>query len=472
LRNGYDHSSMIDFNHVLLGFLPQWSISQPPVGIGYIGSYLQSKGILVTQRDFSIELYRDIESNQKSLLDPNNFLSWQDDTFFNKEIFPYILPYVEQWSHEWAIHPAGIIGLSMFPPNKIMTLLLAKEIKKRAPEKLIVVGGPRVSETAEANDVISHDAIDFVVTGEGEEVMLELVQAINSDKNYSQVKGLIYKNDNGVCRTEKRPLILKISDLPPPSFTGFPLEEYENLLLPLVGSRGCIFACTFCSETRFWKRFRFRTAENLMQEVVHQIKKYGYNRFDIVDSLINGNIGELEKFCDLIIESGIEVHWTGKASIRKQMTRELLAKMAKAGCYNINYGIESGSPKVVKDMKKGFTHDIAERVIKDTKEVGIESAIFWMVGFPTETKEDFQLSLDFLKKNKNNIFTITLGSGCQITPGTELHDHPQQFNIISLENSGHKWVSKYSTPEIRDKRYLDTRELCKQEGIRFNYKFL
>ena len=167
---------------------------------------------------------------------------------------------------------------------------------------------------------------------------------------------------------------------------------------------------------------------------------------------------ELIKMCNIIINEGIDIKWGGKASIRTQMTREVLELMAKAGCTNVQYGIESGSPKVIREMRKGFTVPIAKRVIKDTHEAGINVGCFFLVGFPTETDNDYRETKHFISDIQPYLNHIIPGFGMGILPGSEVHDNPEKFGIKYDEHG--TWYTEHVTPEIVRERVKDFRAFC------------
>jgi hypothetical protein len=169
--------------------------------------------------------------------------------------------------------------------------------------------------------------------------------------------------------------------------------------------------------------------------------------FDCIDSfifydpLLNGNIRVLSRFCDLIndaVSQGVirQVKWSGEAIIRPEMTIELLKKMKRAGCCDLSYGMESGSQSVVESMGKRFKISDAETVIRATHDAGIGVTLNFMVGFPTETEEFFQETLDFIKRNREYIdWVMPSESFCYIDKGTYLYEHAEEFGVLSFPHT-------------------------------------
>jgi radical SAM superfamily enzyme YgiQ (UPF0313 family) len=294
-------------------------------------------------------------------------------------------------------------------------------IKERDPRKIIIFGGPQVSRYEEDDEILKSESVDYIITGEGEEILLELLSVIGNDGDVEKVKGIMFTKGGQRIHTGERPPVASLDDLPFPSFSDFPITWYKEPSIPILTSRGCVYRCSFCSEHVLWKSFRYRSGENVYREFKYQFDKLGQKSFYMVDSLINGNIRELETACDLIAkDSDLKVYWRGKTAIRHEMSQSLLRKMYLAGCRSVVYGLESGSPKVLKDMRKTFTLELAKKVIRETYEAGIAVGIFWIIGFPTEDEDDFQKSIDFLTQIKEFVATLTPGYGCGILKGSQL----------------------------------------------------
>ena len=442
--------------------LPQWSINQPPLGVAYLTSFLRSKGFLVTQRDLSIELFLRLPKEKKYIMESSYHLNWIHNFF--ELIYPQIKDTIEEWVNEIAQDDSRVIGFSIFSTNKILALYMSKKVKEKNPEKIIIVGGPQVARYEEGLEIIDNEFIDYVVTDEGEETLYELVSAIKNEDDIRKVKGVIFREGNQKIDTGERPLMSPLDVLPFPSISDFLLEYYRDLTIPILSSRGCLYRCSFCSEWVFWKFFRYRTGQNVYNEFKYQFEKLGKNSFYMVDSLINGSIKELEILCDLIIKNqDLKISWSGKAAIRPQMTKDLLRKMYAAGNRSIVYGIESGSRKVLKDMRKTFSVELAKKVIRETCQAGIAVGIFWIIGFATENESDFQESINFLKEIKDYVDRVTPGYGCGILKGSELFMDYKKYGITFKEDG---WYSLSTNPNIREGRLKRFREECVRLGIR------
>ncbi len=188
------------------------------------------------------------------------------------------------------------------------------------------------------------------------------------------------------------------------------------------------------------------------------IENYGKKEFEIVDSVFNGNIKRVDDICELVIESRLDILWSAKTAFNKGMTYELLRKMKAAGCLSLAFGVESGSPRVLKDMRKNANFEEIKAIIKDTWRAGIMVNCFFIIGYPTETQEDFQLTLDFIKENAGYIYSFDQITGCHMEEGSYLGNNLDKYGIIMNDDG---WYSSESTPKIRQERLMRFRDLAR-----------
>jgi len=338
------------------------------------------------------------------------------------------------------------------------------------PELIILGGGPEVTRIKRVlvdkirgfaflnKDVIAGNLFDALVDGEGERTLLEILSLLKQGRDFHNIEGIIYVNDGKLTANRSRNLMDDLDVLPSPDYSDFDLKSYLKKSLPIVTSRGCVNRCTFCADSPLWKVYRFRSAKRVLEEIKFLMKQYGKSEFEIADSTFNGDIQRVDKICGLIIESKLDIQWSAKVSLRKEMTYELLKKMKKAGCVSLAYGIESGSPKVIKDMRKNINLNEAKMVIKDTWRAGIQGSCFFIIGYPTETEEDFRMTLDFIKENAQFIYCFEQVTGCHIEEDSYLGLNLDKHGIIFKEDG---WHSKESTPQIRRERLNSFRELAR-----------
>jgi len=448
---------------------PGWGVVQPPVGISYLKGFLRSFGINVKCFDLSLELYKTFP--EKKYWDLNYPGSFIVPEFFDKDILPGLKPFINVWAELILSYNPRVIGFSLFMSSINASLILARRLKEINPDLIIIGGGPEVTRIKRVlvdgiggfaslnKDAIMGNIFDILVDGEGEETLLEVLLLNKQRLDFHNVEGTLYKNNNGLVVNKLRGLISDLDILPPPDYSDFELESYTRRSLPLVTSRGCINRCTFCADSPLWKTYRYRSAKEVLKEIEFLVKQYGIRIFEIVDSTFNGDAQRIDQICGLISESKLDITWSAKVTLRKEMSYDLLKKMKRAGCSSLAYGIESGSPEVLRDMRKNIDLDEVKRIIKDTWKARIQANCFFIIGYPTETENDFQKTLSFIQENAEFIHRFDQITGCHLEEDSYLGLNLDKYGIIFKEDG---WHSKESTPAIRKERLERFRKLARK----------
>jgi len=254
--------------------------------------------------------------------------------------------------------------------------------------------------------LIGSFSADIIVIGEGEQTLLEVVNRLKEGKSIKNGPGIFLPKDWDHNISLPQP-IEDLNSIPFPTFSEFNLSEYnpesDYKPIPLILSRGCIGRCCYCIDCIMWPKFRCRLAEHVFKEIEYHIKINKAKAFEFNDLTCNGNLKQLSGICDLIIESGLKFDWVSYAIIRKDMGPELFSKLKQSGCHTLIYGVESGSDKTLGRMKKTYTSEDAQQVIRLTHDSGICTNINIIVGFPGETEEDLEETVRFLQRNKEYI---------------------------------------------------------------------
>jgi len=359
-----------------------------------------------------------------------------------------------------------IVGFTVHFSSSIVSLAIARRIKLADPSRIIVFGGPDCSKTLRGKEYIKEDCVDVVGTGEGDYLLLEIADQLHTKGEIEFIKGALIAKNGKVIDCGEADLIDNLDSLPFPDYSDFANDinagfYREPERLDIFDSRGCVNRCHFCSEWQFWRRFRFMSGERIFAEIKHQMHLYPkVDRFYFIGSLLNGDIKALSRFCDLVIDNGIKLRWSGQPIIRPEMTKALLEKMRKAGCEWLGYGIESGSEELLHRMNKRFSVKVAERVLEDTHNAGIGVQANFMFGMPTETESDFAKTIDFLKSNRTHIDSILASqSFCVLDKGTYLYNHPEEFNIKDRDHHLYWESGKENNYTERFHRY---EEFCKR----------
>lgn len=432
---------------IALLLCPCWTNLSPPIGISYLASSLKQKGYFVKCFDFNIDIYDLLKGQKVDYWGFSEYYKWLDP-FFTNEVLPLIKEHLDKKIDELLSFSPHIVGLTLFYTNELTSLYVAEQIKNRNKNIKIVFGGPRCYDELKNPHLLKGNSADAIVIGEGEGTLNELADIFSADNEFKDIKGAFIKKDGSVNKFVFRNEVEPLDKLPFPYFGDFELKKYKQLALPLLTSRGCIAKCAFCGETRYWSKFRYRTAGNVFQEIKHDIDCYKVKNLFFNDSLINGNLSELSELVNLMIKDGLKINWGGYARVNKMMVPDLFSKLKTAGCNFLSYGIESGSQNVLNSMNKHILLRDAENNLADTKKSGIETHINWIVGFPTESEVDFLSSLIFIYKNRKNISYFNPGQlPCGIPSDSSLANNPDRFRIVK-KTFLNSWRTKYFTNTI------------------------
>ena len=458
---------------VALVFCPFGSNNeQPPVGITHVAANLGD----AHQVDL-FDLSADFRAHCKEV----------GDEFFAREAYDYkMLIDLEEMDldqleivREYAADKAkllaadyDIVGFSLFAANLNFSHRLISEIKRRDPATLVVAGGPSCDLAAAAREIMAFDyptehgprhLVDAAVVGEGERTFRRLVDAVAAGEDFRDLPGVL--TDRGAT-----PVLVENSEpceldaLPYPDYSLYDLDRYTDTIIPLVTSRGCIYRCRYCSEHGLWGPFRSRSAESMLAEIRFHLERCNIPCFHFTGSLFNGDIKQLSRLCDLIIESGLEFGWYGLAAIRKEMDQALAAKMRASGCIGVNYGLESGSDRLLEDMGKRYDSALASRVLAASKQAGFRVGAYLFVGYPTETEADLAATFEFLRDNRQNLDELHFTGTCRVGPLSYLRNHMAEMGIVGYGDWWHL-TDGTSTPEIRADRARRLEAFCMDLGL-------
>lgn len=445
-----------------------WVTETPALGLAYLASALKNAGHEVKIFDYNLTS-RSALTNL-SALGPSLELPKMAPLFcfeepFSDVILPALQPSMKTLVSEIAAWRPDVMGFSIFFRSFLCSREILKLYKARHPEIKVVYGGPSMSALnyEQVETELRHGLVDAAVIGEGEATLLELLERWEQKVSLKGCRGISHIEAGQMIHEEPRSA-MPLGSILPPDFSGFDLPSYTTKVLPIIMSRGCIAKCTFCTETRHWPKFRFRSAKEVFEELVAHAEKYGTSEFFFNDSLVNGNFDVLKSLCLMIIESGRTFEWGGYARIDKRMTPELLAQMAQAGCKYLRYGFESGAQEVLDLMQKRTTVEVARQVVKDTHHAGIQVKLQVVVGFPGEDETHFQETLDFLEvhaKYISAVYPSTMG----IHPGLPVADDPSKYKISTAKPIyGHDWETEdgKNNHSVRKERFSRVEDLIRR----------
>ncbi len=459
-------------NDILLVICPPWGIETPPLGIASISVYLRSRGIKAEIFDFNIRLYNAVEKEYKHLWEMGSAIYWRDKEKFCR-IRGIFKPEIEYCVDRIIHADAGVVGFSVLSsPQDRITLEVIKGIKQKKPGLKVLLGGTSVSVDAQRAffEKEAGDLIEAYIIGEGEEVVYDLLHNIRAGNPLDSVQGaLINRKDKYVYA----PRLLKenLDGFLPPDFAEFNLNHYANNRDGLImeWSRGCINNCSFCAFNAISSKFRKKNPEAIIKAIKDYKTKYDTKHLLLVDPAINGDLGHLEDICDLLIKENLDIQFSALAIPRKGMDERLLRKMRQAGFIRVEYGIESGSDKILKKMRKNYNSSDAENAIIATHLAGIETIIYLIIGFPGEGDAEFAQTVDFVRRNAKYIDCVKSANPLYLMAGSDIYKNHMKYGIALPEiNADFRWsIPGENTYEMRLERVNKIRATFKKSGVKY-----
>lgn len=372
-------------------------MKQPSTGLAYIGAFLHSKNINVNTIDAKLE-----------------------------NLFPeQVVKKAQKMSFD-------IVGITAMTPDIKAAGIIAKGIKEKKPNTLIVIGGAHTIAMPEET-LKEFKGFDVAVTGEGEYVFYDLVIAYSNSQsrdNLENVPGIVFrKSDGSLVRTNPSKPIEDLDSLPFPKWDLFgPLDSR-----PIYGERGCPYTCNFCQRT-LGNKVRKRSPGNIMDEIRWLTRENGKKHFWFNDETFGVDKKWLNKLLDLMISEGIGNDCSWSANSRVNLADiDIYIKMKRAGCRRVCFGIESGDDNILKAAHKGFDTKKVLKSVKMAKKAGLQIGAFYILGHPNETLIQVLKTINFAAKI--NVDDSSIGIMIPY-PGTEIYE------LAKKGEGGYKSLSK------------------------------
>lgn len=371
-----------------------------------------------------------------------------------------------------------ILGLQCYTFHRRFINDVLKEVKKLNKNIICVVGGPHPSVQPEETLGYFGDCLDFGFAGEAEVGFRRLVEALScGEKDFSSIPGLIFR-DKGAVKVNPAEFVDDLDSLGLPSWDLMRPETYPEAqhgafyrkfpIAPIIATRGCPYPCTFCAGNKIaGRRIRKHSVKYILGQIMMLYADFGIREFHIVDDNFTFEIDYAKELLRGIIALKLDISWATPNGVRlDRLDDELLSLMKKSGLYLISLGIESGSDRVLKLMKKGTTVSRIESAVKLIREHGLEIAGFFILGYPGETKEEIEETIRFSRRLgliRANFFTFLP------FPGTE--------SFKMLEENGElanvDWDNFYfaSAPYVsRELSREDLKRLQRKAFLRFYFR--
>lgn len=369
-----------------------------------------------------------------------------------------------------------LVGISAVTVNIIQAAELAAGLKARNSALPVIIGGVHVTSLPE-DTMERFPSFDIGVIGEGEITLVELLRAIQGDALLQAVKGIAYRENGSVHLTGPRAFIRDMDTIPKPAWDlleGFPeiysIPIQSAIKYPsssLITSRGCTGKCTFCDRKVFGNLCRKHSALYIFEMMEELHRTYGIRDIHFEDDNFLMFPSRLKELCEMLKRANLDLVWS--AATRPDMVNgEMLKMIREAGCWQVLFGIESGSQKLLDFIRKEVTLEQVEEAVRLSREVGLKTKGFFMLGFPMETRKTLKETISAATRMPLDDISITYFTPF---PGTEVYKEigsyghliddwsrmsvfdpvfiPRGFTITSLKRAYYKMICRfYFRPRI------------------------
>lgn len=346
-----------------------------------------------------------------------------------------IANYIDQCVQQIIKHNPTWVGVSLFSYQcQRFTILLCKRLKSLTPTIKIVIGGSGIIENGINGDrnigksLHEQGIIDLYIIGDAESQLLERLETSTVSNVWTQLNDINTENF--------------------PDYADYNFSLFQKVSIPVTGSRGCVRKCTFCDIHTHWKKFVYRDGDNIFNEMLHHSQKYGINKFNFTDSLVNGS---MKAYRDLVTAisnynntAAIPFRWQSQfiARSEKQMNANDWRLTKESGAERLSIGVENLNENIRNHMQKKFTNQDLFFVLDQAKQNNVKLTFLMICGYITETDQDHQQQIEIFKQisNYSDILEISLGTTLGILPGTPLYANHKKYGII-LGDHENNWIN-------------------------------
>jgi radical SAM superfamily enzyme YgiQ (UPF0313 family) len=372
----------------------------PPLGIAYIAAMLEKNGVTVKILDSpALEIDHETVKNEIKKYSPD------------------------------------IVAVTSVTPTIESALKTAQISKEACPSAFTVLGGYHPTFTYQ--EILKNDFVDIVVCGEGEQTMVELVDAIEKGQDLRDVNGIATKN----FKTAPRNIIENLDSIPFPARHLLPMDEYKILNMKLttgtiVSGRGCPYKCSFCaSSAMHGQKLRLRSAENVVDEMEHLVNDHNIEMVAFMDDTFTLNKNRVYEICEIIKERGLDNYWGCTARV-DTISEELLKTMKDAGCITMFLGVESADQQLLNEVNKKININRIKKTFELTKKYDMRTIASVVLGMPGDTKRSILSTIKFVKTLEPSYAVFSLATPY---PGTDFYLKAASENLIKIND----W-SKYT----------------------------
>ncbi len=348
--------------------------------------------------------------------------------------------------HEIVRMDPDLVGLSInYYCQLIPGLTLASILRKHLHCPVVVGGGLICFFEDQWESLLPfHPFVDAFIPYEGEVPLFQLISNLEAGGDLTNIAGLLRLNEFTV-HYHRPGFPPDLKELPPPDFTGLPLGKYlaPQIVLPLLSSRGCYWGrCAFCSHDQLYQgKFRKKSVQQIIGEMNTLSKQFGAESFYFTDEAIPPSTAYA--VAQYIRSHQALYRWFGEARLESTLNRALISTLAEGGCLMLIFGLESAAQRILDLMEKGISAEFAPRILTHCHEAGIRTFVMFFTGFPTETREEAERTIDFIGRHADAITHISF-TNFILEKRSPVYANPQNYGIVGVHSNPHEDLKIYS----------------------------
>ncbi len=378
------------------------------------------------------------------------------------------LPYFEQKLSEKDFSAYSLINISITDLSQIVPgLTLARLLKEKTDAKICLGGNYiyKIAPDLKKIPAIFSEYCDFFIVGDGEIASVELAEYICGKRAIGEVHSLVYADENGSVITNETAPLLDMDNIYYPDYDCYDFDKYlaPEPVIPVQFGKGCYWSkCTFCDFYTGQQKFDMKSVSRAVDEVEFLVNKYGFRHFNFVDEAVPPAF--YNAFATELIKRNLKIYYSSFVRLEKAFTADVLENMYNSGARYMMWGYESESPRIMELMNKGIDLSERKRILADSAKAGIWNVVTFLLGFPTETEEELQSTIDVIYDNK--IVDTCVPSNFALKKNAILKNKAESVDITEFHENGDLHISyKYSS-------LTSTMEEVKARRNRFEKKFL
>jgi anaerobic magnesium-protoporphyrin IX monomethyl ester cyclase len=356
---------------------------------------------------------------------------------------------------------ADIVIIECSTPSIRYDLLTAEKLKEEMCDIFVVLAGSHPTFFHE-EILMGNEFIDVICRGEFDLTGRDIAVALSNGGELSEIKGISFRDEDGVHVNEERPLLKNLDELPFPARHIVKIAPYlagictGNRPTTMVSSRGCPYRCVYClwPKTLYGSVFRARSPENVVDEIEQLVNEYHVDEIYFDDDCLTLNKKRLLKICALIKERNIDVKWICQSRV-DTVDEEMLKEMKEAGCHYMEFGVESGAQEILNVMKKGMALDSARKAFALCKKIGLKTQAYFLFGLPGENYKTFRKTVEFAKELDPDSAQFALAIP---HPGTELYQVCEEKGWLKYDS----WADFSAGNSL-----IETEELSREDAEKF-----